>query len=265
MCVNRTGARAFKECAPQSSKGSSGIAERAVQSVEQYFRTLKSSLDERMGVKIEVLHPVLTWLCEFVGYMMDLMEIASDGNTPNERVKGKRSEVMGLEFCEKVHWKYHPGERMAKFHARWRLWLILGVKSRSGELIVVHGESKEVKCVRTVKRVLEEQWWDPNTIGDKMITNWRFFYFDPQFWPKTTRILQKTPEFQKMTIMIFLSELILAFFGVKQRTGGYERGEERKEKREERRRCGLRCNVLSRAVLSCAVDIYIYIYIVRRL
>ena len=40
------------------------------------------------------------------------------------------------------------------------------------------------------------------------------------------------------------------------------RGEERKEKREERRRCGLRCNVLSRAVLSCAVDnIYIYIYI----
>ena len=44
--------------------------------------------------------------------------------------------------------------------------------------------------------------------------------------------------------------------------GGYERGLERKEKREERRRCGLRCNVLSRAVLSCAVDnskkIYIY-------
>ena len=34
-----------------------------------------------------------------------------------------------------------------------------------------------------------------------------------------------------------------------------------KEKREERRRCELRCGVLSRAVLSCAVDIYTYIYI----
>ena len=44
-----------------------------------------------------------------------------------------------------------------------------------------------------------------------MITN-RFFFFDPQFRPKTTRILQKTPEFQKMAIMISLSELILAFF-----------------------------------------------------
>ena len=29
----------------------------------------------------------------------------------------------------------------------------------------------------------------------------------------------------------------------------------------ERRREGLRCDVLSRAVLSCAVDIYIYILI----
>ena len=51
------------------------------------------------------------------------------------------------------------------------------------------------------------------------------------------------------------------FFGVKQRIGGYEREERREEKREERRRGGLRCDVLSRAVLSCAVDIYIYIYL----
>ena len=49
VCVNRTGARTIKECAPQGSKGSNGIVERAVQSVEQCLRTLKSSLDERMG------------------------------------------------------------------------------------------------------------------------------------------------------------------------------------------------------------------------
>ena len=38
-----------------------------------------------------------------------------------------------------------------------------------------------------------------------------------------------------------------------------EREERREEKREERRRCGSRCDVLSRAVLFSAVDIYIYI------
>ena len=65
--------------------------------------------------------------------------------------------------------------------------------------------------------------------------------------------MQKTPEFQKMAIMISLSELILAFFGVKQRIGGYERREKRDERREKReeRRGGLRCGVLSCAVLFC--------------
>ena len=49
VCVNRTRARTVKQCAPQGSKGSNGIVERAVQSVEQCLRTFKSSLDERMG------------------------------------------------------------------------------------------------------------------------------------------------------------------------------------------------------------------------
>ena len=44
-----------------------------------------------------------------------------------------------------------------------------------------------------------------------MITNRRFF-FRPPNPVKTTRILQKTREFQRMAKMIFLSELILAFF-----------------------------------------------------
>ena len=70
-------------------------------------------------------------------------------------MKGKRLEVMCLEFCEKVVWKYHPGETMSKFDARWSYGLFLGVRSRSGELIVVDGESKEVKFVRTVKRIPE--------------------------------------------------------------------------------------------------------------
>ena len=85
-----------------------------------------------------VLHPVLNRLCEIVGYMMNRVEVASDGKTPYERVKGKRSEVVGLEFCEKVLWKYHPGKRMVKVD----LWLVVGVTCRSGELIVVDGREQ---------------------------------------------------------------------------------------------------------------------------
>jgi hypothetical protein len=38
VCVNRTGARTIKELSPKGSKGSNGIVERAVQSVEQCLR-----------------------------------------------------------------------------------------------------------------------------------------------------------------------------------------------------------------------------------
>jgi hypothetical protein len=86
------------------------MVERAMQGVEQCLRTMKSSLGERMGVKIDVRHPVITWLCDFVSYMMNRMEVATDGKTPCERVKGKRAEVMGLEFGEKVLWKHPPGK-----------------------------------------------------------------------------------------------------------------------------------------------------------
>ena len=63
-------------------------------------------------------------------------------------MKGERSEVMGLEFCEKVPWKYLPGKRMAKFDARW--WrcagLFLGVdrggwREQRGE-VCPHGQAR---------------------------------------------------------------------------------------------------------------------------
>ena len=85
------------------------MVERAAQRVDQCLRTMKSSLNERMGVKVDVRHPVITWLCDYVSYLMNRMEVARDGKTPYERLKGKKAEVMGLEFGEKVMWKHPPG------------------------------------------------------------------------------------------------------------------------------------------------------------
>ena len=93
VCMRRTGARTVREEAPKGSKGSNGVVERAVQTVEQYLRTSKSSLDERMGVRIDVRHPILTWMCEYVTYLTNRLEVSSDGRTAYERVKGKRAQV----------------------------------------------------------------------------------------------------------------------------------------------------------------------------
>ena len=63
-----------------------------------------------------------------------------------------------------------------------------------------------------------------------------FYILTSNSGPKLTGTLRKTPEFRKMALMISLSELILAFFDVKQRIEGYERGEKREETREKEHR-----------------------------
>ena len=66
VCMAMTGARTIVEQAPNGSKGSNGIVDRAVQLAEQYLRTLRSALDERMNVRIDTKHPVNKWLCECI-------------------------------------------------------------------------------------------------------------------------------------------------------------------------------------------------------
>ncbi len=50
----RTSAKALVEIALLGSKGSNGTVERAVQTVEQYLRTIKSQLDERYKVRMNI-------------------------------------------------------------------------------------------------------------------------------------------------------------------------------------------------------------------
>jgi hypothetical protein len=108
-----------------------------VQSVEQVLRVMKSALDERTGVKIDIKHPINTWLCEFAGYMMNRMEVASDGKTPNERIKGKKAVALGLEFGGNALWKHHVGKNMEKLNASWGHGIFVGVRAKSNELMVI--------------------------------------------------------------------------------------------------------------------------------
>ena len=166
VSTSRTGAKTLVEQAPKRSKGSNGVVERAVQSLEVFLRTLKSALDDRMSVKIDTRHPVLTWLCEYASFLMNRLEVSSDGRTAYERCKGKKATVLGLEFGEKVLWKHNGGTaKMEKINARWSHGLFVGVRVRSSELIVFDQDTKEVKTVRTVRRVPEEQRWSADNLA----------------------------------------------------------------------------------------------------
>ena len=146
----------------QGSKGSNGIVERAVQS--QYLRTLKSALDERISFLIDAKHPILTWHCEYAGFLLKRLEASDDGKTAYERCKGKKAQVLGLEFAVKVLWKLPTGAKMKKINARWGYGLFIGVRAKSNELIIVDQETKNIKYVRTVRRVPLEQRWSADNL-----------------------------------------------------------------------------------------------------
>ena len=93
--------------------------------------------------------------------------MSSDGKTSYERVKGKLAQVIGVEFGEKVLWKFRVqglDQNLEKINARWGYGLFLGVRSTSGELIVADQETKSIKYTRTVRRVPLRDRWSSDTL-----------------------------------------------------------------------------------------------------
>ena len=65
--------------------------------------------------------------------------------------------MLELEFIENASWKHHLGKTHGEDQYKMELRKFLGVRSKSGELIVADCESKGVEHVRIVKRILQEQ------------------------------------------------------------------------------------------------------------
>ena len=95
---------------------------------------------------------------------MNRLEVSVDGKTAYERCKGKKAQVLGLEFGEKVLWKSPAGAEMEKINPRWGYGLFMGVRARSTELIIADRDTDGLKYVRTVRRVPLEQRWSVHNL-----------------------------------------------------------------------------------------------------
>ena len=127
------GGKFIVENSPVGSSASNGVVERAIRSVEQQTRVLKSGLEERWGVKIPTRHSVMPWLVEYAGLLLNRFEVSRDGKTSFERSKGKPAKTLGLEFGESVLWKRRPvGGALAKLTCLWEDGIFLGIKGEVG-------------------------------------------------------------------------------------------------------------------------------------
>ena len=99
----------MKQNSPVASSQSNGLADKAIQEVEGHVRTLKIALEGRLKVSIPSETPIMMWLIEHAGDLMNRFRVGEDGRTPRERNTGKKDFPMMAEFGESV--LYLPMDR----------------------------------------------------------------------------------------------------------------------------------------------------------
>ena len=146
-------AKSFLEQSSVGESQSNGMIERGI---EGQIRVLKDALETRIRNQITADHPVLSWLVEFEAVLVIRYEAGHDGKTPYERLRGKHSRLLGLEFGELLHfWRHRPAGKQVKLDVSWEDGEFLGYRTVSGETIV--GTSKGVMRTRTVRRKPAEE------------------------------------------------------------------------------------------------------------
>ena len=163
----RTPAKTFYEVSPVGSSASNGVAERGVHTVEGQVRVLKDALEMRLETQILSNHNILAWLVEFAGTVVNRYEVGRDGKTLYERLRGKQSRLIRLEFGEKVNFR----TRMAKFDSLWSDGVFVGYRSISGEVVV--GTRDGVFKTRTVQRKAYEHRWGKENLDMVGGVSWK--------------------------------------------------------------------------------------------
>ena len=166
------GGRYVEENSPVGSSASNGVIERYVQTIQQMVRVLRSALEFRWGVKLSTMHAVVPWMVEYAALLVNRFEVGHDGKTAFERCKGKKAKMLGIEFGEAVLWKRKPaGGALGKLTCMWEDGVYLGVRGRSGEIIV--GDKKGVWKTRTVQRKPVQDRWTQESASMVVGVPWR--------------------------------------------------------------------------------------------
>ena len=155
---------------PVGDSRSNGAAERAVQAVGEQVRVLRKALEGRVGYQVPGSHPIVAWIIEHAADVLSKYQIGDDGKTGYERLKGKKYDKELAEFGERVHYRYDYDKKtmLNKLEARWGEGFFLGVRWRTGELII--GNSEGIHKASTIKRVGAHRRWDGEEL--KKVRGW---------------------------------------------------------------------------------------------
>ena len=89
------------EYSPVRSSGSNGVIERGIKEVQRQLKAMKRALDARVGVDISCTSNTLPWMVEYASVLINRYLVGKEGKTVYERLRGKKSKMLGFEFSEK--------------------------------------------------------------------------------------------------------------------------------------------------------------------
>ena len=137
---------------------SNGRIERAIQDLKGLIRTLKASLEIKVGSRINLSDPIVPLLVRHAAHIINVSRVRDNGRTAWQLMKGRRSRTPLLPFGEVVMFKIPTtNRRIGSFEDRWEKGIWAGVESRSGEHLVATTEG--IFKVSTIKRRPADQRW----------------------------------------------------------------------------------------------------------
>ena len=162
------------EASPKGESQSNGVAERAVQDIEEGARAHKLDLESKVGKPIPVTHNILSWMVENVSDVINKQMVGSDGKTAFERLKGKKYKGEFLEFGSNIFHRVPEKPQGGLMTQRCMPGARLGKRFTTDEHVIGMDDGRVVRsrCVRT--RPEEDSWnidsidkvkgqpWDPS-------------------------------------------------------------------------------------------------------
>ena len=150
------------ENSPVGESQSNGVAERAVQQVEDQLRVLKLAIERRLNVKIPCAHPAMKWLVPHSAGVITKYQRGHDGKTAFERLLGKQCREDTLEFGECILFKSNRTAE-GRLAPRWEPAVWLGKRWGTTEHMVATEDGAVTHC-RAVQRLPAVQRWSKDRV-----------------------------------------------------------------------------------------------------
>ena len=145
----------LEEHPPEYDPQSNGSAEVGVKLLKGHLRTLKSCIESKIGFKIPVQHPLISWMTQHAADLISWCSRGHDGRTAYQRVRGREFKTRLMTFGELCRFKNRSQEALANVDggSRFHEGIFVGIDQRTGQYMVYSGGM--IKMARTVVRVPE--------------------------------------------------------------------------------------------------------------